>query len=221
MRFILTVLLALGLASTAFAGPQTTVGGKRLEDDMVHHVRSGWPSTGYEWWNKGRKSLDWAIGAEMVYGPWSGAWDDPRIAFAVTAPLRFHLWNKKRPNATTDLGFRVTPGLMAGSAAVNTPTVISRVELAVPVTVDVNPKLNVITGAVIPLDLGWVKNTGFVGAVPLMARLGIEIEAGKKAAPFVLMEVGPGIGFSRGNGASVDLAARIWLGTSFWGVISK
>lgn len=221
MRFILTLLLALGLASTALAGPESTIGGKRLQNDSVHHVRSGWPSTGYEWWNKGRKSLDWAIGGELVYGPWSGAWDDPRIAFAINAPLRFHLYNKKRPNSTTDLGFRVSPGLMFGSAAVRTPTVISRVELAVPVTVDVNPKLSVVTGGVIPLDLGWVKNVGFVGSVPLLVRLGLEIEAGKKAAPFVLMEVGPGIGFRRGSGANVTLAARIWIGTSFWGVIGK
>ena len=93
----------------------------------------------------------------------SGAWDDPRIAFAIYAPLRFHLWNHKRPGSTTDLGFRLTPGLLAGSAAFKTPTVVSRIELAVPVSVDVNPKLSVVTGGVIPIDLGWVKGSGFGG----------------------------------------------------------
>ena len=217
MRFITTLLFALMLASTALAGPQSTIGGRRLDSEMAHQVRTGWPSTGYEWWNKGKGSLDWALGSELVYGPWSGAWDDPRIAFSFYAPLRFHLYEKKRPNAKTDLGIRFTPGLMAGSAAVDTPTVITRAEIAVPVTVDVNPKLSVVTGGAIPIDLGWVKNTGFVGAIPLLVRLGVEIKAGNKAAPFVLMEVGPGIGFGRGD-SDVTLAARLWAGTTFWSI---
>ena len=220
MRFILTLLLVLGMASTALAGPQSTIGGARLQTDMAHKVASGWPSTAYEWWNKGNKKLDWALGGELVYGPWSGAWDDPRIAFAVYAPLRFHLWDRTRPNSKTDLGFRVTPGLMVGSAAYKTPTVVSRIELAVPVSVDVNPKLSVVTGAAIPIDLGWVKRSGFGGVIPLLVRLGVEIKAGNKTAPFVLMEVGPGIGFGQGR-SGVDLAARLWAGTTFWSVIGN
>jgi hypothetical protein len=62
MKFITTVLLALALASTAFAGPQSTIGGRLLDSDMAHHVRSGCPSTAYQWWNKGKGSLDWALG---------------------------------------------------------------------------------------------------------------------------------------------------------------
>jgi hypothetical protein len=50
--------------------------------------------------------------------------------------------------------------------------------------------------------------------------LGVEVKAGSKAAPFVLMEVGPGIGFGEG-GSDVALAARLWAGTSFWSVIKK
>lgn len=220
MRFIVTLLLALALASTAFAGPQSTIGGARLENDMVHQVKAGWPSIGYEWWNKGRKSLDWALGAELVYGPWSGAWDDPRIAFALSAPLRFHLWDNKRANSKTDLGFRVTPGLMAGSAAVDTAMVMSRIELAVPVSIDVNPKVSIVTGGAIPVDLGWIENVGFFGAIPLLFRLGVEVKAGQRVAPFVLMEVGPGFGFGQGNSGTA-LAARITAGTSFWSVIGK
>jgi hypothetical protein len=212
--------MALAIASTAFAGPQSTIGGARLESDMAHQVRTGWPATSYEWWNKGRKSLDWALGGELVYGPWSGAWDDPRIAFALYAPLRFHIWDKKRPNSKTDVAIRFTPGLMAGSAAVNTATVVSRAEIAVPVSVDVNPKLSVVTGAAIPIDLGWVKNVGFVGAIPLLVRLGVEIKAGDKVAPFVLMEVGPGFGFGQGF-SDTALAARITAGTTFWSVLGK
>ncbi len=220
MRFILTLLLMLGLASTASAGPQSTIGGARLETDMAHKVATGWPSTSYEWWNKGKRKLDWALGGELVYGPWSGAWDDPRIAFALSAPLRFHLWEHKRPGSKTDLGFRVTPGLLAGSAAVNSPTVVGRIELAVPVSVDVNPKVSIVTGGAIPIDLGWVRGSGFGGVIPLLVRLGVEIKASQKTAPFVLIEVGPGIGFGQGR-SGVDLAARIWAGTTFWSVIGK
>lgn len=220
MKFIFTLLFVLGLASTAVAGPQSTIGGARLETDMAHKVATGWPSTSYEWWNKGKRKLDWALGGELVYGPWSGAWDDPRIAFAVYAPLRFHLWEHKRPGSKTDLGFRVTPGLMMGSAAYKTATVVSRIELAVPVSVDVNPKLSVVTGGAIPIDLGWVEGTGFVGVIPLLVRLGVEIKASKRTAPFVLIEVGPGIGFGQGR-SGVDLAARIWAGTTFWSVTGK
>ena len=220
MKFITTLLLVLALASTAFAGPQSTIGGRRLDSDMAHQVRSGWPSTSYEWWNKGKGHLDWALGGELVYGPWSGAWDDPRIAFALYAPLRFHLWDRTRPNAKTDLGIRFTPGLMAGSAAPQTATVVTRAEIAVPVTIDVNPKLSVVTGAAVPVDLGWIENVGFVGAIPLLVRLGIEIKAGDKVAPFVLMEVGPGFGFGQGA-SNTTLAARLWAGTTFWSVRGK
>ncbi len=220
MKFITTLLLAFLLASTAFAGPQSTIGGRRLDSDMAHQVRSGWPGTSYEWWNKGKRSLDWALGGELVYGPWSGAWDDPRIAFALYAPLRFHLWDKTRPNSKTDLAIRFTPGLMAGSAAPSTAMVMSRAEIAVPVSVDVNPKLSVVTGGAIPIDLGWVENIGFRGAIPLLVRLGVEIKAGDKVAPFVLMEVGPGFGFGQGS-SNTSLAARLTAGTTFWSVRGK
>ncbi len=220
MKIIVTVLFVLALASPALAGPQSTIGGKRLETKTAHKVSTGWPSTSYEWWNKGKGKLDWALGGELVYGPWSGAWDDPRIALAFYAPLRFHLWHKKRPASRTDLGFRFTPGLMAGSAGRKTATVMSRMELAVPVSIDVHPKLSIVTGGVIPIDLGWVERAGFVGTIPLLVRLGLEIKASAKTAPFVLVEFGPGIGFGQGGG-DVDLAVRIWAGTSFWSVIGK
>lgn len=220
MRFITALALAMAVSSTAFAGPQSTIGGRRLDSDMAHQVRSGWPSTAYEWWNKGKGSLDWALGGELVYGPWSGAWDDPRVAFALSAPLRFHLWERKRPASKTDLGIRFTPGLMAGSQARRTATVVARAELAVPVSVDVNPKLSVVTGAAVPVDLGWIEGVGFRGAIPLLVRLGVEIKAGSKAAPFVLMEVGPGFGFGRGS-SDVALAARLWAGTTFWSIRGK
>ncbi len=217
MKFLVTLLCAMALASSALAGPPSTIGGARLDSDMAHQVRSGWPSTSYEWWNKGKNSLDWALGGDLVYGPWSGAWDDPRIGFALYAPLRFHLWSRKRPASKTDLGIRFTPGLMAGSVARKTATVVARAELAVPVSVDVHPKLSVVTGAAVPVDLGWIEGTGFTGAIPLLVRLGVEIKGGSNAAPFVLMEVGPGFGFGQGS-SDVALAARLWAGLTFWSI---
>ena len=99
-------------------------------------------------------------------------------------------------------------------------TVVTRAEIAVPVTVDVNPKLSVVTGGAIPIDLGWVENVGFVGAIPLLVRLGLEIKAGPNVAPFVLVEVGPGFGFGQGA-SNTTLAARLWAGTTFWSVRGK
>lgn len=219
-RFIVTLGMVLGLASSASAGPQSTIGGARLESEMAHKVTTGWPSTSYEWWNRGKGKLDWALGSELVYGPWSGAWDDPRIGASIYAPLRFHLWEHQRSQSRTDLGFRFTPGLMAGSAAPSTAMVMVRAELAVPVSVDVHPKVSIVTGGAIPVDLGWVEGSGFLGAIPLLVRLGVEIKASDKTAPFILMEVGPGIGF--GQGASeVTLAARLWGGLTFWSVRGK
>jgi hypothetical protein len=217
--FIVTLLVALGLASPALAGPQSTIGGARLQTDMAHKVTTGWPSTSYEWWNKGKGKLDWALGSELVYGPWSGAWDDPRIGASIYAPLRFHLWGHDRSASRTDLGLRFTPGLMAGSFARDRAMVMARAELAVPVSVDVHPKLSVVTGGAVPIDLGWVEGTGFLGAIPLLVRLGVEIKGGNKTAPFILMEVGPGIGF--GDGSDVTLAARLWGGLTFWSVRGK
>ncbi|MGD8318089.1 MAG: hypothetical protein PVH21_14710 [Myxococcales bacterium] len=219
-RFIVALCVVWGLASSASAGPQSTIGGARLQTDMAHKVSTGWPGTSYEWWNRGKNKLDWALGAELVYGPWSGAWDDPRIAAAIYAPLRFHLWEHQRQAAKTDLGFRFTPGLMAGSAAPNTAMVMTRAELAVPVSVDVHPKVSIVTGGVIPVDLGWIEGTGFFGAIPLLVRLGVEIKASDKTAPFILMEVGPGIGFGQG-GSDVTLAARLLGGLTFWSVRGK
>jgi hypothetical protein len=48
----------------------------------------------------------------------------------------------------------------------------------------------------------------------------VEIKAGDKVAPFVLMEVGPGFGFGQGS-SGTTLAARIWAGTTFWSVRGK
>ena len=89
MRAIAVVALVLAMSSTAFAGPQSTIGGKPLKSEMVHNTGVGWPSLFYEWWNKGQGNLDWALGAELVYGDWSGCVLGCKRRFGVqrSAPL--------------------------------------------------------------------------------------------------------------------------------------
>jgi len=58
-----------------------------LKSEVVHNTGIGWPSLFYEWWNKGQGNLDWALGAELVYGDWSGAFSDVSVGLAFNAPL--------------------------------------------------------------------------------------------------------------------------------------
>lgn len=235
MRTIIACVFAFALAtsSTAFAGPQSTIGGKRLKSETVHNTGVGWPSLFYEWWNRGSGNLDWALGAELLYGDWSGAYSDVSIGIAFNAPLRWHLKTRKHAKATTDVAFRLTPGLMVGSSdrgRIQAPPpgfepdqrVMGgfRAELAVPVSIDVHDRVSVVTGGTIPLTLLFAEGVDPWGIIPLMVRLGVEINAAPKVAPFFLLEMGPAIGI--GNGRSdVDFAFRVWVGTSFWSVLGK
>jgi hypothetical protein len=233
MRAIAIFVLALAMSSTALAGPQSTIGGKRLKSEMVHNTGVGWPSLFYEWWNKGQGNLDWALGAELVYGDWSGAYSDVNVGFAVNAPLRWHLSTRRHARSTTDIGLRFTPGAMVGGTEGRRPDEPPpefpseqramggfRAELAVPVSIDVHERVSVVTGGTIPLTVLFASGGDVWGIIPLMVRIGVEINAAPKVAPFFLFELGPGIGI--GNGRSdVDFAFRIWVGTSFWSVLGK
>jgi len=157
MRAVVVFVVVLAMSSTALAGPQSTIGGKRLESDMVHNTGVGWPSLFYEWWNKGQGKLDWALGAELVYGDWSGAFSDVSVGFAVNAPLRWHILNRKHAKATTDVGIRFTPGAMVGGSDRGRVPPVGfrpdhrvmggiRAELAVPVSIDVHDRVSVVTG---------------------------------------------------------------------------
>jgi hypothetical protein len=226
-------VLVLAMSSTAIAGPQSTIGGKRLQSDMVHNTGVGWPSLFYEWWNKGQGKLDWALGAELLYGDWSGAFSDVSVGFALNAPLRWHIHNRKHAKATTDVGIRLTPGAMVGGTDRGRrrapPFVVPgdqrvmggvRAELAIPVSIDVHDRVSVVTGGTIPFTLMFAEDVDPWGIIPLLVRMGVEINASPKVAPFFLFELGPGIGI--GNGTSdVDFAFRIWVGTSFWSVLKN
>ena len=218
MRAIGIVVFALTLSSTAYAGPQSTIGGKRLQSEMVHNTGVAWPSLFYEWWNRGQGNLDWALGAELVYGDWSGAYSDVSVGLALNAPLRWHIHTGKHAKATTDVGVRFTPGAMVGGSErgrfqAPPPGVQPdgrvmggvRAELAFPVSIDVHDRVSVVTGGTIPFTLMFAREADPWGIIPILVRMGVEINAAPKVAPFFLFELGPGIGI--GNGTSdVDFA---------------
>ena len=233
MRAVAIFVLVLAATSTAYAGPQSTIGGKRLKSETVHNTGVGWPSLFYEWWNRGSGNLDWALGIELVYGDWSGAYSDVSVGLAFNAPLRWHLHTGRHARATTDVGLRFTPGAMVGGGerrpnATEPPGfqpdrgVVGgiRAELAAPLSIDVHDRVSVVTGATIPFTVMFAEGGNVWGIIPILIRMGVEINAAPKVAPFFLFELGPGIGI--GNGRSdVDFAFRIWVGTSFWSVLGK
>lgn len=230
MRVFATLVLALAMSisNSALAGPQSTIGAKPLKTDTAHNVGVGWPSLFYEWWHKGKGELDWALGGELVYGDWSGAYSDVAVGFAFNVPLRWHIHTKKHARSTTDVGLRFTPGAMVGGSERDNPPfgvqldnrVMGgvRAELAVPVSIDVHERVNVVTGFAMPLTLMFAENVDPWGVIPLLIRMGVEINAAPKVAPFFLFELGPGIGVGNG-GSDVDFAFRIWVGTAFWSVL--
>ena len=221
MRTLSAFVLALAMTSTASADLQSTIGGKPLTERMVHNTGVGWPSVFYEWWNDGRGRLDWALGAGLVYGDWAGAFSDIDIGLALQAPLRFHLKTGARPRTTIDTAFRFTPAILIGNCCGPGDLFVFgiRGELAVPVSIKVHERVNVVTGGTIPLSLFIVEDPGDnFGVIPILIRMGVEVEASPKVAPWFLLEIGPGIGISDGD-TDVDFAFRIWVGTSFWSIL--
>jgi len=219
------IVLVLGMASTALAGPvNSVVGAKRLRNENVHNVGVGYPSTFYEWWNRGPRKLDWALKGALVYGDWPVAYGGGRfirIGGGLSAPLRWHLSSKRRAKATNDVGFRFTPGILLAGNTAGGFTFGVKSEVAVPVSIDVHERVSVVTGGAIPFAV-YINNRdiGAAGFIPLMIRTGVEINASPHAAPFFLFELGPGIVVANG-GADVEFAWRLWAGTSFWGVVGK
>ncbi|MBW2629357.1 MAG: hypothetical protein JRE45_17315 [Deltaproteobacteria bacterium] len=95
-----------------------------------------------------------------------------------------------------------------------------RAELAVPISIDVHDRVSVVTGATIPLTLMFAKDVDPWGIIPLLVRMGVEINAAPKVAPFFLFELGPAIRIGNTN-SNVDFAFRVWVGTAFWSVLGN
>lgn len=232
MRVFGTFIVALVVSNTAFAGPQSTIGGKPLKTETAHNVGVGWPSLFYEWWHNGKGKLDWALGGELVYGDWSGAYSDVAVGFAFNVPLRWHIHHNRHARSTVDVGLRFTPGAMVGGSegrrfappfggpADRRVMGGLRAEIAVPVSIDVHERVSVVTGGAIPLTLMFAEGSDPWGIIPLMVRMGVEINAAPKVAPWFLLELGPGIGVGN-RGSDVDFAFRVWVGTAFWSVLGR
>ena len=239
-RAIGVFALVLAMASPALAGPENSViGGKKLEQDMVHSGGVGYPSVFYEWWNKGKKKLDWGLSGELVYG---GSWTavaSNRASYAgftvrggsryigiglgVNGILRWHLAEKERPKVTNDTGILFKPGILIGSNRFSDSFIFGiRAELGAPVSIDVHERVSVVTGGYVPFAFFINKDANNSGIVPLLIRLGVEIKANDNIAPWFYFDLGPGIGFAQGGGgANTSFAWRIAAGTAFWGVMGK
>jgi hypothetical protein len=238
-RAIGVFALVLAMASPALAGPENSViGAKKLEQDMVHSGGVGYPSMTYEWWNKGKKNLDWGLGGDLVYGgSWGAATTNRtnvsgftvrssrfiKIGLGINGILRWHLVEKERPKVTNDVGILFKPGVLIGGNTGDTFTFGIKGEVGVPVSIDVHERVSVVTGGYIPFT--YLINSDPIndlGLVPLLVRLGIEIKANENVAPWFYFDLGPGIGFGPGRGgADASFAWRIGAGTAFWGVMGK
>jgi len=234
-RAIGVFALVLAMASPALAGPENSViGGKKLEQDMVHSGGVGYPSMFYEWWNKGKKSLDWGLSGELVYGgDWTVATTSGRgyygyrgssrfikIGLGVNGILRWHLAEKERPKVTNDVGILFKPGILLSGNRADTFTFGIRTEVGVPVSISVHERVSVVTGGYIPFTYFINSDFDNSGLVPLLIRLGVEIKANDNVAPWFYFDLGPGIGFGSGN-SDTSFAWRIGAGTAFWGVMGK
>ena len=233
-RAIGVFALVLAMASPALAGPQNSViGGKKLEQDMVHSGGVGYPSVIYEWWNKGKDNLDWGLSGELVYGDWPAAGNGVgrgfgrgsgrfiKIGLGINGMVRWHLATRAHDKITTDIAILAKPGILISGNRGDSFTFGIMGEALVPVSLDVHERVNVVVGGAFIIK-GYINSTfNNFGEIPLLFRLGVEIMANEHIEPWFFFDLGPGIGFGGGGGADVGFAWRLGAGTTFWGVMSK
>lgn len=214
-RMLAAMVLAWILAGTAWAGPFSLLGGEPMPAGTAHQVGMGWPSLLYEWWHSGNP--DWALVAELVYGDWSGGFSDVKIGGAFQVPLRWHLAGKSPISAA----FRLTPGILFAGAETGRKKDDDRFvcglrgEFAVPVTVDLYPSVNLVTGATMPFTVFFVESEDPFVVIPILARIGAEFKATPTVTPWLLFELGPAF-MAGGFGSDTEFAFRIWAGCAFW-----
>ena len=224
-RAIGVFALVLVMASPALAGPaNSTIGAKKLEQDMVHSGGVGAPSVFYEWWNKGKGKMDWGLSGELVYLDWLAAHTNRfiKIGLGIDGMLRWHILSNKKPKVQNDFAILVKPGiLIAGNRfGGDSFTFGVKGEIGLPFTIDVHERVTVVTGGFLPIG-GYINNqsgTSF-GEIPILIRMGVEIMANENVAPWFFFDLGPGIRF--GNVSDTGFAWRLGAGTAFWGVMGK
>ena len=240
-RAIGVFVLVLAMASPALAGPENSViGAKKLEQDMVHSGGTGYPSTFYEWWNKGKKKMDWGLSGELVYDDWGAARaggrtsafgvsirglnsKTVRFGLGINGILRWNLASKEKPKVTNDTAILVKPGiLIAGGFNPRSFLFGVKIEVGAPFTIDVHERVTVVTGGYIPFTV-WIQKDAVNGTwIPLLIRMGVEIKANENVAPWFYFDLGPGIATGQGRSkADASFAWRIGAGTAFWGVLGR
>jgi len=225
MRAIGVFILVLAMASPALAGPKnSTIGGKKLEQDMVHSAGIGYPSVLYEWWNKGKNNLDWGLGGELVYGDFPAAHTGrfTKIGLAIDGMVRWHLATRAHAKITNDIAILARPAILIMGNRADTFTFGISGEALVPVSMDVHERVNVVVGGAFIIKGHFNVDINNFGEIPLLFRLGVEIKANENVEPWFYFDLGPGIGFGGGGGgANVGFAWRLAAGTAFWGIMGK
>jgi hypothetical protein len=213
MKKTFLALVLISLPSLAWAYPPSILGGKKLQGTSVHNVGLGWPSIMYEWWNSGNP--DWALGAELVYGDWSGEYSDVDIGAAFNVPLKWVLSD----NGKVAVGFKFQPGALLGSADApgDDKFVFGlRGEVGVPVSIGLAHNVNLITGGVVPFSIFMVEDgDNPVVVVPILPRIGVEVLPQGKISIWFLAELGPTMVFADGDN-DADFGIRGWVGATFW-----
>ena len=211
------------MASTALAGPaNSTIGAKKLEQDMVHSGGVGYPSMMYEWWNKGKGKMDWGLSGELVYGDWLAAHRNRfiKIGLGIDGMLRWNILSNKKPKVQNDFAILFKPGILISGNRTDTFTFGIKGEVGLPFTIDVHERVTVVTGGFLPIG-GYINaDRSNFGEVPILIRLGVEIMANENVAPWFFFDLGPGIRFGNNN-SDVGFAWRLGAGTAFWGVMGK
>jgi len=147
---------------------------------MVHSASAGVPSVEYHYWNKGPRSLDWAVTGELVHNDWPVALTSGRfvkIGLGVTGILRWHLATKERSKVTNDVAILARPGILVAGTRSEQLTLGPRAEIDAPVSIDIHERVSVVTGGYIPFEYNINKNISNGGIVPLLVRLGVEVKA--------------------------------------------
>ena len=221
-RAIGVFALVLAMASPALAGPaNSTIGAKKLEQDMVHSGGVGAPSVMYEWWNKGKGKMDWGLSGELVYTDWLAAHTSRfiKIGLGINGMLRWNFVRNKKPKVQNEFALLVKPGILIAGNRADTFTFGIKGEIGLPFTIDVHERVTVVTGGFLPIG-GYFSSSGNAGEVPILIRMGVEIMANENVAPWFFFDLGPGIAFG-GGGSNTGFAWRLGAGTAFWGVLGK
>ena len=223
-RAIGVFALVLAMASPALAGPaNSTIGAKKLEEDMVHSGGVGYPSIMYEWWNKGEGKMDWGLSGELVYGPWLAGSTGGRfvkIGLGIDGMLRWNILSNKKPKVQNDFAILAKPGILISGNTGDSFMFAFKTELGLPFTIDVHERVTVVTGGFLPIGGYFTSNIQNFGEIPILIRMGVEIEANESVAPWFFFDLGPGISFGGGS-SDAHFSWRLGAGTAFWGVLGK